>query len=101
MTKPPNDLRAAGKRLWNDLGNVFVFDDSAPLVAELCRIADRLAEVRETLTKEGLIDEDGKKHPLADLEPKLSAQLQKLWKLAGFSDPEPKEKRGAGRPVGS
>lgn len=81
VLRAPPDLRPAGKRLWRELTSNFAFDrgETAGL-AELCRIGDRLAEVRETLAREGLVGTDGKRHPLADLEPKLSGQFRMLWR---------------------
>lgn len=100
MTKPPSDLRAPGKKLWNELGASFDFTDAEPLVGELCRIQDRLCEVRAQLAKDGL-QVGGKAHPLLGIEVKLSGQFRNLWRMAGFADPAPMEKRGPGRPVGS
>jgi hypothetical protein len=48
-------------------------------LAELCRVQDRLAQVRETLAAEGLMVEK-KAHPLASLEVKLSGQFRMLWR---------------------
>jgi hypothetical protein len=81
ILRSPADLRAAGKNLWRDLTSNFAFErgETAGL-AELCRIADRLAQVRDTLAAEGLVDKEGKRHPLADLEPKLSGQFRMLWR---------------------
>ena len=82
MTKlrKPRDLGLAGRKLWRELSRTFVFEPGETGgLAELCRIQDRLSQVRETLAAEGLVVE-GKRHPLADLEPKLSGQFRMLWR---------------------
>ncbi|MEK7754510.1 MAG: hypothetical protein AAB654_21475 [Acidobacteriota bacterium] len=78
--RKPRDLQAAGRKLWRELTRAFAFEPGETAgLAELCRVADRLAQVRETLVAEGLVVE-GKRHPLADLEPKLSGQFRMLWR---------------------
>ena len=78
--RPPDDLGDAGRLLWRDLTRAYAFErgETAGL-AELCRVQDRLWQVREQLSRDGLVVA-GKRHPLADLEPKLSGQFRMLWR---------------------
>jgi P27 family predicted phage terminase small subunit len=96
----PNDLQAAGRQLWRRISSEFEVRGTEDLLQELCRLADRLAEVRSVLKAEGLVVGVGDKqrrHPLADLEPKLSAQYQKVWRLLGLADSD-QPRRPVGRP---
>jgi hypothetical protein len=96
-TKPPADLKKPGRDLWRWIADEFTVEDSLPLVAELCRVADRLAEVRASIAEDGVGDSE-KRNPLLDSEMKLSGQLGKLWRVLGLADkPEPM-KRPVGRP---
>lgn len=97
-TKPPSGLQKSGRELWRKIAEMGSIDGVQPLLQELCKLQDRLTDVRATLEKDGLIV-GGKKHVLADLEPKLSAQFQKIWKLLGLADDEPTAKRPPGRPT--
>jgi hypothetical protein len=98
--KAPGDLQVAGRQLWASLHEQFAIPEgSTSLLVELCQISDSLAAVRDILRRDGPLPE-GKKHPLVDAEPKLSAQFQKLWKMLGFADPE-EPRRGPGRPLRS
>ena len=96
----PMDLQGAGRALWMRLRKEFEIPREAePLLAELCRIADSLAETRRILKADGMLVE-GRKHALADLEPKLSGQFRNLWKLLGLADPQ-EPRIGPGRPLRS
>ena len=100
--KRPADLDKAGRELWDALQEQYDLDDSGPLLAELCRTADRLAAVRKSLRDDGLTrQKDGRtyKHPLSDLEPKLAAVYGRLWKLLGLSESR-EPIRDVGRPPG-
>jgi hypothetical protein len=78
--KAPSDLQSAGRRLWKELITTYAFEPGETAgLAELCRVQDRLAEVRSRIAAEGLV-QDGRRHPLADLEPKLSGQFRMLWR---------------------
>lgn len=99
--KPPKDLGTAGKALWRWCVQQGDVSGTEPLLGELCRLADRLTELRALLAKDGaIIREAGRirKHPASDLEPKISGQFQKVWKLIGLADPPPAERRPVGRP---
>jgi hypothetical protein len=48
-------------------------------LSELCKIHDRLTQVRTILSAEGLVV-DKKPHPLTTLEVKLSGQFRMLWR---------------------
>jgi hypothetical protein len=104
IMKAPTDLGTAGRRLWKRVEAAYDTGGVEDLLCELCRVADRLHEVRATLTREGLtVLEAGKlkRHPLADLEPKLSGQFRMLWRTAGLADDEKEPARPIGRPPGS
>ena len=76
----PRDLGPAGRKLWRELVHHYAFESGETAsLAELCRIQDRLAQVRETLSAEGLVVEK-KPHPLATLEVKLSGAFRMLWR---------------------
>jgi len=87
-TKPPHGLGKAGQKLWRHVASNYDLMGNEPVLEELCRVTDRLAEVRERIAKDGLIDSKGRKHPLAELEPKLSGQFRMLWRLLGLGDDE-------------
>ena len=98
--KPPADLWGAGRRLWRSVTSQYDVAGVENLLAELCKLADRLQEIRDALNRDGLmIGEPGKqrRHPLADLEVKVSAQFQKVYKQMGLSDDQ-EPKRNPGRP---
>ena len=96
-----------GERLWAwlhepEFGGT---DACRPMCEEICRIADRLQEVRSKLATQGLSVSAPRgrqaKNPLLDIEIKLSGQFSKLWKTLGLADKPPAEPRPIGRPPGS
>lgn len=103
--QPPADLKPDGEgaRLWAWLASeVEGIEQLAPLVTELCRIGDRLQEVRAKLSSQGLMVSGARgrsaKNPLCDLEIKLSCQFSKIWKTLGLADKPAEERRPVGRP---
>jgi hypothetical protein len=80
-----------GQKLWDWAQQNFESARTEPLLMELCRLADRLSEIRREL-KKGL---DGR---LVNAEVKVCSQFTKTWKLLGLADP-PKAGR-PGRPEG-
>lgn len=76
----PRDLGPAGRKLWRELVRCYAFEvgETAGL-SELCKIHDRLTQVRTILSAEGLVVEK-KPHPLATLEVKLSGAFRMLWR---------------------
>jgi hypothetical protein len=99
-TKPPADLKRPGRDLWAWVEAEYDLTGSEPLVAELCRVCDRLAEVRAAIAEEG-VGADGKRNPLLDSEMKLSGQFGKLWRTLGMADKPEAAKRPVGRPPAS
>src|SRR4051794_13672761 len=98
--KPGGD----GARLWAWLhSSVEGAETCGPMVEELCRIADRLAEVRLKIAQQGLtisgVRGRSAKNPLLDIEIKLSGQLAKLWKTLGLSDKPDQDSLPIGRPA--
>jgi hypothetical protein len=105
---PPKGLGRAGRGLWRQITLAYDTTGGEALLEELCRLQDRLSQVRAILNAEGLTvarttgrrgpePARDRRHPLADLEPKLSAQFQKVWKLLGLADRDPDPKPGMGR----
>jgi hypothetical protein len=104
----PDDLRAdgEGRRLWSWLAqNADGVLDSRPLVAELCRMADRLEQVRAKLAQQGLTVTAARgriaSNPLLTQEVRLVKQYENLWRTLGLSDEPEEEKRPVGRPPDS
>jgi len=94
-----------GRRLWTWLyAECEGIDSCRPLVLELCRISDRLQEVREKIATQGLSVSGARgrtaKNPLIDVEVKLSKQFQVLWRSLGLADKPEEERRPVGRPPG-
>jgi hypothetical protein len=94
MLKVPKKLQKPGRNLWKAICQEYDVEPGAELVlGEICRLWDRLHEIRERLAADGLTLTEGegarkrtRKHPLADLEPKISAAFIKAWKTAGLAD---------------
>ena len=101
MEKAVKGLKAAGKELYNWIQSQYdaaSMEQHAPLVRELCELADRLAEVRASIAKQGVSTADGKKNPLLDTEIKLSAMFTKDWRVLGLADRDAAAPRPVGRP---
>jgi hypothetical protein len=101
----PDGLRPDGEgaRLWTWLSDhADGVLDSMPLAVELCRVADRLQEVRSKLDAQGLAVSGARgrsaRNPLIDSEIKLSKQFQALWRALGLSDKSDVPARPVGRP---
>jgi hypothetical protein len=84
-------LGTAGLELFDFCDDTFEIRDVLPVVTELCKIADRLQQVRELL-------KDAPDGRLINSEVKLSASYARLWKMAGFGDKDPQPARPVGRP---
>jgi len=106
--KKPSGLKPAGRRLWSWLeDNCGTLEPAAPLVAQLCRLADRIDEVQAKLAGEGVTvtikpvkgTPKVKPHPLATLEIKLLAEYRATWRLLGLAEEVPPQKRARGRPT--
>jgi hypothetical protein len=98
MKKPK--LSAAGKAEWKQIEELGDVTDAQPLLTKLCLVADRLAEIRAILERDGLLSANGRKHPLLDVEARLMAQYGIFWKLLGLADDDA-PKRAPGRPAES
>lgn len=97
MTLKTADLGPAGRRLWRWLRRQFDgVDDLEPLALELCRLADRLHEVRARLAAPDLPALDFAR--LAGAEVRLSASFVRTWRALGLSDGDSPPARGRGRP---
>ena len=95
-----------GRRLYRWLmEEVEGAESCRPLTEELCRVADRLEEVRGKIAVQGLTVSAARgrsaKNGLLDVEIKLSGQYSKLWKTLGLADKPEVEKQPVGRPAGS
>jgi hypothetical protein len=94
MTKPPPELKAAGRRLWRWLAENFEMAGVEPLAGELCALCDRLAAIRKELRGTPKLDVR-----LVNAEMKVCAAYARAWKALGLSvDDKPKGK--AGYPAG-
>lgn len=98
--KPPTGLQKPGRDLWRWIVEQGDIDGCEPMVNELCRLQDRLHQVRESISSEG-VWLDGKKNPLVDVEMKVSGQFAKVWRLLGLADRDEAPKRPPGRPPDS
>src|ERR1019366_4006267 len=75
------------------LSEIAGVDTVAPLVHELCRTADRLEEIRAKLLSQG-VSVGGPRgrsiaNPLLQVETKLIASYDKLWRSLGLADSPP------------
>jgi hypothetical protein len=93
----PKDLGKPGRELWNWLADSTEGDGTEPLEVELCKLADRLAEVRLAIKAGTLQDEKGRKNQLLDIEIKLSGQFMRVWRTLGLADDDT-PKNPVGRP---
>jgi hypothetical protein len=97
--RPGGDGEALLKWLTTEIAGV---DECAPLVHELARVADRLQEVRAKISSQG-ISVGGPRgrsmaNPLLQIETKLIASFDKLWRSLGLADQPPEDRRPVGRP---
>jgi P27 family predicted phage terminase small subunit len=100
-TKIPKGLGTHGRALWRKIEAIGEIDGAQELLVQLCTTADRLAQVRESLAKAGLLIKGEKgvvRHPLLDVELRLVAQYGRLWKILGLADDTDEPKRSPGRP---
>jgi hypothetical protein len=89
-TKPPTELKAAGKKLWKWIDENFETAGVEPLAFELCALADRLAAIRKELRTSPKIDVR-----LINAEMKVAAAYARAWKILGLSaDDKPKGRAG-------
>jgi hypothetical protein len=99
--EPPADLGAAGRETWDWLlvhCNAESVENVRPLAIELCRTADRLAQIRERIASRGL-EPGGKRNALLPEEARVSKQFALLWRSIGLADHDPETKRPVGRPA--
>ena len=61
---PPDGLADAGRALWEQVAAVYEVDaHERPLLAEACRLADRCAELEESIEEHGITVEGSKGQP--------------------------------------
>jgi phage terminase small subunit len=97
----PRDLGVPGRALWRKIVSGYAVAGCEDLLRQLCLVSDRLAEIRGTLKRDGLVITEGKRqrrHPLVDAEQKAVSLYARLWRQVGLSDPDPADKRRPGRP---
>jgi hypothetical protein len=98
MNRAPKGLGTAGKALWEWIVETCDhIEGTEPAAEELCRIKDRLHQVRDAINRQG-VSTRGKKNTLLDVEIKLSAQFLKTWRTLGLADKPDETKRPVGRP---
>lgn len=90
VDRPPSSLGAPGMELYRWIEQHYDTEGTAPLIRELCTLADRLAEIRAAL-KNGL---DAR---LVNAEVKVASQFTKTWRLLGLADDDMKKKGQSGR----
>jgi hypothetical protein len=79
----PRGLKPAGRRLWSWLTKHYALADCEPLAAELCVLADRLAEVRELMQSTARpLD----KTRLMSAEVSVLGQYVRVWKQLGLAE---------------
>jgi phage terminase small subunit len=102
--EPPKSLKAAGQRLWADcLSGWDVQPEQFSLLKNLCESQDRIAELTETLRREGqsVSDRFGQlhPHPAAVTLKGESGTFARLYRLLALEPPGGPQ-QGAGRPEG-
>jgi hypothetical protein len=70
--EPPAEQ--AGREDWEWLHTECDVQPCRPLAVELCRAADRLAEIRVEIKKRGVVMSNGKKNPLLAEEARVQKQ---------------------------
>lgn len=79
--KAPKDLKTEGRRLWRELTRDYNCAGNEPVLRELCRTADRLAEIRERLAS-ATDNVDFLK--LTNAESKTAGTFARCWRLLGL-----------------
>jgi len=103
VQKPPAHLQSAGRALWiSTLADWQLDDADLTLLQAAAESADRLAEIRTELDRDGLMltDPSGRKrsHPLLAAEGQAYSILLRAWHQLGLNDDEgPKIGRPATR----
>jgi|SRR5579862_7033253 len=102
MTKPPNHLTPAAKKIWKAIVDEYQIDSAAELVlVTLLEARDRREEARALIAKEGTYTknrfDEARVHPAVAVERDSAAIMTRCWRLLGF-DQEPRGELG--RPAG-
>lgn len=94
--KTPDEFKpeSAGAQLWQWLEGEFEgLESCRPLALELCRISQRLSDVREKIAVQGLtvsgVRGRSVRNPLLDTEMKLASLVAKMWRALGLADKTP------------
>lgn len=80
----PNDLKRDGKALWASITERFEVDGVEHLLSEVCRMQDRLAELRKGMPGATAADLGR----LVNAEAKVMASQARLWRLMGLDKAE-------------
>lgn len=83
--KIPQDLRRDGKALWASITEHFEVEGVEHLLAEACRMQDRLADLRGKMPEVSSADLGR----LVNAEAKVMASQARLWRLMGLDKVEP------------
>lgn len=83
--KIPQDLRREGKALWASITEHFEVAGVEHLLAEACRMQDRLADLRALMAAATAADLGR----LVNGEAKVMASQARLWRLMGLDKVEP------------
>ena len=79
--KVPNDLRPEGRRIWRAIVADYDVRGNEPVLHELCRTADRLAEIRDRMRTAKDTTEFLR---LANAESKTAGTFARCWRLLGL-----------------
>ncbi len=83
--KIPKDLKREGKALWASITEHFEVEGVEHLLAEACRMQDRLADLRALMAAATAADLGR----LVNGEAKVMASQARLWRLMGLDKVEP------------
>lgn len=83
--KIPKDLKAEGRRIWRQIAADYDIAGNEPVLLELCRTADRLAEIRERMRTAA---DNTEFLRLTNAEAKAAGTWARCWRLLGLQQAE-------------
>ena len=91
---PPSHLQESGSYLWSSTLQEWTLTDADMVVlVTACECADRLAQIREAITRDGvsIVDPSGRmrSHPLLAAESQVHGILLRAWNQLDLTDAEP------------
>ncbi len=82
--KAPSDLKSEGRRIWKQITTDYDTRGNEPILHELARTADRLAEIRQRMTGA----DAATFLKLTNAEVKVSGTFARCWRLLGLQQAE-------------